>query len=74
MDGVVKAEPVVSAVPEPAAPLDDPNERTDSETEEETDSEDYLDEIIAKIHELLMLRKLHYAAKKNLSCSGRCDV
>ncbi|KJA21044.1 hypothetical protein HYPSUDRAFT_55701 [Hypholoma sublateritium FD-334 SS-4] len=58
MDSAVKPEPVALAIPAPApAPLP-PNhtpEHTDSEMEDDTDSEQYLDEIVAKVHDLLVL-------------------
>lgn len=49
---IAKAEPVPHAVPAPAA---ESNKHTESETEEDTDSEDYLDQIFAKVHDLLVL-------------------
>ncbi|KJA22464.1 hypothetical protein HYPSUDRAFT_202049 [Hypholoma sublateritium FD-334 SS-4] len=51
----LKAEPVAPAVPEPAAETNDPGEHTKSETEDDIDGEDYLDQIFAKVHDLLVL-------------------
>ncbi|KJA21846.1 hypothetical protein HYPSUDRAFT_202544 [Hypholoma sublateritium FD-334 SS-4] len=70
----LKAESIAHAVPEPAAESNDPSEHTELETDEHTNSEDYLDQIFAKVHDLLVLLRNSWAKEEKLIatlCTGR---